>query len=67
MPEQKPYTMTGMPYNCFLITLLQLMGIPQSEYAYATPDGKGFGYYGNFPATHPQKARFYQPLSELLA
>ncbi|WP_413288408.1 DUF1552 domain-containing protein [Bdellovibrio sp. HCB337] len=66
MPEQKPYTMTGMPYNCFLITLLQLMGIPQSEYAFATPDGKGFGYYGNFPATHPLKARFYQPISEIL-
>lgn len=66
MPNPKPYTMTGMPYNCFLITLLQLMGIPQSEYAFATPNGMGYGYYGNFPATHPHKARFYQPISEIL-
>ncbi|MBS1971775.1 MAG: DUF1552 domain-containing protein [Bdellovibrionales bacterium] len=56
----------NMPYNCFLLTLLQLMGVPASEYAFATPDGKGFGYYGNFSATHPQKARFYSPLTEIL-
>lgn len=55
----------NMPYNCFLLSMLQLMGIPQSEYAFATPDGKGFGYYGAFKAAHPQKARFYQPLTEI--
>lgn len=54
------------PYNCFLLTLLQLMGIPQSEYAYATPDGKGFGYYGGFRADHPLKSRFYTPITEIL-
>ncbi|MNL00337.1 hypothetical protein D3C87_1207680 [compost metagenome] len=66
LPNPKPYTMTGMPYNCFLLTLLQLMGVPPSEYAFATPDGKGFGYYGGFPATHPQKSRFYSPITEIL-
>lgn len=56
----------SMPYNCFLITLLKLMGVPPAEYAFATPNGQGFGYYGGFSATHPQKARFYQPISEIL-
>jgi hypothetical protein len=66
LPVKKLYTMTGMPYNCFLLTLLQLMGIPQSEYAFATPNGQGFGYYGGFPADHPLKSRFYSPISEIL-
>lgn len=66
MPTRKPYTMTGMPYNCFLITLLKLMGVPPSEYAYATPNGQGFGYYGQFPADHPMKSRFYSPITEIL-
>jgi Protein of unknown function (DUF1552). len=67
MPTQNnKWQSTAMPYNCFLLTLLQLMGIPQSEYASATPDGKGFGYYGDFLANHPQKARFYSPISEIL-
>ncbi|AFY00351.1 hypothetical protein Bdt_0643 [Bdellovibrio bacteriovorus str. Tiberius] len=56
----------GLPYNCFLITLLQLMGVPPSEYAFATPNGQGFGYYGEFPANHVLKGRFYQPISEIL-
>lgn len=66
LPLQKAYTMTGMPYNCFLITLLKLMGVPPSEYAFATPNGLGYGYYGGFPATHPLKSRFYDPISEIL-
>jgi Protein of unknown function (DUF1552). len=65
-PTKKAYSMTGMPYNCFLITLLKLMGVPPSEYAYATPDGQGFGYYGSFPSDHPLKSRFYQPITEIL-
>ncbi|CAE78633.1 DUF1552 domain-containing protein [Bdellovibrio bacteriovorus] len=56
----------GLPYNCFLITLLQLMGVPPSDYAFATPNGQGFGYYGEFPANHVLKGRFYQPISEIL-
>ncbi|MNT61097.1 hypothetical protein D3C72_1987160 [compost metagenome] len=66
MPTKSPYTMTGTPYNMFLITLLKLMGVPPSEYAFATPNGQGFGYYGGFPADHPLKARFYQPITEIL-
>jgi hypothetical protein len=66
LPVKSLYSMTGMPYNCFLLTLLKLMGVPPSEYAFATPNGQGFGYYGGFPADHPLKARFYQPITEIL-
>lgn len=55
----------NLPYNCFLLTLLRLMGVPSSEYVYATPDGQGFGYYG-FPNNHPFRSRFYQPITEVL-
>lgn len=55
-----------LPYNCYLITLMQLMGMPPSEYAYATPDGQGFGYYGYFGGNHPFRARFYNPVTEIL-
>jgi hypothetical protein len=56
----------NMPYNCFLITLLNLMGVPPAEYAFATPDGQGFGYYGQFRTNHAQRGRFYQPITEIL-
>lgn len=54
------------PYNCFLITLMHLMGVQPSEYAFATGNGQGFGYYGGFPSDQPFRSRFYLPLSELL-
>ncbi len=60
------YVGNNLPYNCFLITLLHLMGVPPSEYAYATSDGQGIGYYGAFSANHPRRSRFYQPVQELL-
>jgi len=56
----------NLPLNCFLLTLLNLMGIPQSEYASATPDGRGFGYYAAFGNSHPFRNRFYQPITEVL-
>ena len=55
-----------LPYNCFLLTLLQLMGVPQSEYAYATPDGRGIGYYAGFGSNHPYRHRNYGPITEIL-
>jgi len=61
------YVSNNLPYNCFLITLVQLMGVPPSEYAYATGDGQGLGYYGAFSANHPRRNRFFQPVHELLA
>lgn len=64
--DPRPWPPANMPYNCFLLTLLKLMGVPPSEYAFATPDGKGFGYYGDFDANHPLKSRFYSPLTEIL-
>jgi hypothetical protein len=58
------YVGNNLPYNCFLITLLNLMGVPPSEYAFATPNGQGFGFYGAFRNTY--SGRFYQPIYELL-
>ncbi|MBY0384812.1 DUF1552 domain-containing protein, partial [bacterium] len=60
------YVGDNLPYNCFLITLLQLMGVTPAEYAFATPDGQGIGYYGAFGANYPRRNRFYQPVTELL-
>ncbi len=54
-----------LPQNCFLITLMQLLGIPQSEYAFATPNGQGFGWYPS-AANNPFAARFYSPITEVL-
>lgn len=54
------------PYNSFMITLFQLMGIPPSEYAFATPDGRGFGLYTGYGANHRFASRFYSPIQEAL-
>lgn len=54
------------PYNSFMITLFQLMGIPPSEYAFATADGRGFGLYTGYDANYKFRNRFYSPLSEVL-
>lgn len=56
----------NLPYNCFLLTLLNLMGVPSSEYASATADGNGFGYYSGFGNNHPYRNRFYSPITEIL-
>lgn len=61
------YNGPTIPMNRFLITLLHLMGAQPSEYAFATPDGQGFGYYGAFNANYPRRNLFYQPIQELLA
>ncbi len=66
LPRAGAWPYAHMPYNSFLLTLLQLMGVPPAEYAYATPDGKGFGYYGDFPSNSPLKSRWYTPLTEIL-
>lgn len=57
----------NLPYNCFLLTLLNLMGMPASEYAFATPNGQGFGFYGEFEANHPFRSRYTSPITEILA
>jgi hypothetical protein len=54
------------PYNSFLITLFHLMGIPPSEYAFATPDGRGFGLYTGYGANYRFSSRFYSPILEAL-
>lgn len=54
-----------LPYNALLVTLLQLMKIPASEYSAFTSNGKGFGMYGS--ASSAFSSRFYSGLSELIA
>jgi Protein of unknown function (DUF1552) len=53
------------PLNMFQLTLLKLMGMPPSEYAFATPNGRGFGYYGSF-TNHAMGERVYGPITEAL-
>lgn len=54
------------PYNSFMITLFQLMGIPPSEYAFATANGQGFGLYTGYEANYRFRNRFYGGIPEVL-
>lgn len=54
------------PYNSFMITLFRLMGIPASDYAFATANGRGFGLYTGYEANYRFSNRFYGPLDEVL-
>ncbi len=54
------------PYNGFMITLFNLMGIQPSEYAFATANGQGFGLYTGYAANYPLRNRFYTPIQEVL-
>lgn len=64
-----------LPYNALMVTLLDLMGVPASEYsAYSSNVGKGWGYYGSTASNSyeptiisPLAGRFYQGISELIA
>ncbi len=72
MPRSQTGNIPGrggnLPYNCFLLTLLNLMGVPPNEYAFATANGQGFGNYSNFGGNYDRvRQRFYQPVNELLA
>lgn len=55
-----------LPYNAFLVTLLQLMGVPESEYSQISNTGQGYGYY-NSTTGYSLASRYYQPLTELLS
>lgn len=55
-----------LPYNAFLVTLLELMGVTGSEYSQFSSSGQGFGLY-NSPVGHPLASRYYGPITELLA
>lgn len=55
-----------MPNNCFHITLLQLMGVPESEYGVFNPNRRGFGYYPTSSTGNAYASRFYSPLTEIL-
>jgi hypothetical protein len=54
-----------LPYNTFMITLLQLMGVPESEYSVHATGGRGFGKYVSSTG-NPYASRFYTPVSEIL-
>ncbi|MGE4133545.1 MAG: DUF1552 domain-containing protein [Bdellovibrionales bacterium] len=55
----------GLPYNTLLITFAQLMGMTPAQYAFATPAGKGIGYYAPY-TSHPYQSRWYDPIHEIL-
>ncbi len=62
-----PVVGNNIPYNRFLITMLQLMGVPKSEYEALSPSGQGFGFYGSYREDYPRKNLFYDPVDELLS
>lgn len=53
-----------MPMNAVFVTLLELMGIPASEYSRYSNAGKGWGLYGD-PGVYGQN--FYGKLTEILS
>ena len=61
-----PTTNGSLPNNTFIMTLLELMGVPASEYSKnSSVIGQGFGYYGSTSSTYG--SRFYTPIIEMLA
>ena len=68
-----------LPYNSFLMTIMDLMGVPASEYNAFGTGGKGYGVYGtpadaliSMPWIKPPTSwtntltnRFYSPISEI--
>ena len=55
----------SMSHNAFSATMLELMGIPKSEYSVVSSNGRGYGYY-NLVAGNPYGPRFYDPITEML-
>lgn len=56
----------GLPYNTLLITLLEAMGVPASEYQAGSSNGKGFGQYvssGSYVTKYG--SRMYSPITEI--
>lgn len=54
-----------VPHNTFIMTLLNLMGVPPSEYVLnSSVSGQGFGYYKT--TTSPYGSRIYTPITEML-
>ena len=53
-----------LPYNALLVSLLDLMGVPRTEYAKYSNTGKGWGIYGSTTG-NPFASRYYENLTEL--
>ncbi len=55
---------SGLPNNTFIMTLMNLIGVPASEYSkYSSVLGKGFGYY----KANLFGERAYSPITEILS
>lgn len=55
-----------LPSNTFFMTLLNIMGVPASEYVLnSSVAGQGFGYYSG--RSSPYGNRIYTPITEMLA
>ena len=64
--HQFPNPGAALPHNTFIMTLLNLMGVPASEYSQSSSvPGKGFGYYGTF-TDQSLGSRVYSPIIEML-
>ena len=65
--QQYPYPGTALPNNTFMMTLLNLMGVPASEYNLSSSvTGKGYGYYNVINEPQTLGARIYSPVIEML-
>ncbi len=55
----------NLPSNTYFMTLLKLMGVPESEYIrYSNAGNRGFGYYANQNSS--LGARIFTPVTEML-
>jgi hypothetical protein len=60
------YRGAGVAANAFMITLLQAMGLSESEYVAGSTDASGFGVYPKAgSATYFDRSRFYVPIKEI--
>ena len=65
-PPYVPHYLNGLPHNALTTTLLELMGVPKSEYSLVSSGGKGYGFYDTPRSDNPFISRYYDPITELL-
>ena len=56
----------ALPHNALTTTLLDLMGVPRTEYSLISSPGKGYGFYNIPRADNPYISRYYDSITELL-
>ena len=57
-------TPNDMPNNTFIMTMLNMMDVPPSEYIKHSSGGKGYGYYKSTP--YATGERVYSPIIEMI-